>query len=170
LYGKLGRKGSGAENGSVYYRVTALQGKRVTNVDCGNCHTAVCTDEGEVYTFGGGGKFYNRGQLGVHDMEDSLLPRRIESFGSRIFIRSVCCGGYHTLALSAACHVYSWGRGDFGQLGLGHENNETEPRLIESLVKIGSIVALDAGENHSIACAETGMNNNYFCFILSSTI
>ena len=121
-----------------------------------NCHTAVCTDEGEVYTFGGGGKHYNKGALGTGDTEDSMLPRRIPTFGNTILVRNICCGGYHTLALTADRHVYAWGRGEFGQLGLGHDNNETEPRLIETLAQVGRVTVLAAGENHSLATCDTG--------------
>ena len=155
LYGKLGRTGDSASSSS-YYLVSSLQGKRVTHVDNGNWHTAVCTDEGEVYTFGGGGKHFNKGALGTGDMEDSMLPRRIPMFGTAVLVRSLCCGGYHTLALTAERTVYAWGRGEFGQLGLGHDNNEMEPRLIDTLSKEGPVLNLAAGENHSLAVLETG--------------
>ena len=153
LYGKLGRTGDSNNN---YYLVSSLQGKRVTHVACGQCHTAVCTDEGEVYTFGGGGKHYNKGALGTGDTEDSMLPRRIPTFGNTVLVRNVCCGGYHTLALTADRRVYAWGRGEFGQLGLGHMDNETEPRLIEALAQAGRVTVLAAGENHSLAAMESG--------------
>ena len=155
LYGKLGRTGD-SQSASSFYLVSSLTGKHVTSISCGNWHSAVCTDEGEVYTFGGGGKFFNKGALGAGDMEDSMLPRRIPTFGTSILIRSLCCGGYHTLALTADHQVYSWGRGEFGQLGLGHDNNEMEPKLIETLAKEGPVLTLAAGENHSLACMQTG--------------
>ena len=153
LYGKLGRTG---DSNNTYYLVSSLTGKRVTHVAVGQCHTAVCTDEGEVYTFGGGGKHYNKGALGTGDTEDSMLPRRIPTFGNSILVRNVCCGGYHTLALTADRRVYAWGRGEFGQLGLGHDNNETEPKLIEALAQAGRVTVLAAGENHSLATLDTG--------------
>ena len=153
LYGKLGRSG---DSHNAYYLVTALQGKRVTQVACGNWHTAVCTDEGEVFSFGGGGKHFNRGALGTGDTEDSLTPRRLPAFGSSVQVRNVVCGGYHTLALTADRRVYSWGRGEFGQLGHGSDNNETEPRLLDALSREGRVQTLAAGENHSLAAMETG--------------
>jgi len=153
LYGKLGRSG---DSHNTYYLVTALEGKRVTHVDCGNWHTAVSTDEGEVFTFGGGGKHFNKGALGVGDTEDSLLPKKVPTFGfGKISVIDICCGGYHTLALTNDRRIYSWGRGDFGQLGLGHDNNETEPKLIETLVN-QQVSSLAAGENHSLATLLNG--------------
>ena len=47
--------------------------------------------------------------------------------------------------------VYAWGRGEFGQLGVGLECNETEPQLVEALSREGRVHALAAGENHSLA-------------------
>ena len=155
LYGKLGRTGDSSSTGS-YYLVSSLQGKRVVHMSCGNWHTAVCTQEGEVYSFGGGGKHFNKGALGTGDTEDSMLPRRIPTFGTSILVRNIVCGGYHTLALTADRQVYAWGRGEFGQLGLGHDNNETEPKLIDTLAKEGAVLTLAAGENHSLACMESG--------------
>ena len=97
-----------------------------------------------------------KGALGTGDTEDSMLPRRIPTFGSSILVRNVCCGGYHTLALTADRRVYAWGRGEFGQLGLGHDNNETEPKLIEALAQAGRVTVLAAGENHSLATLDNG--------------
>lgn len=42
------------KNTSEPRRVTALEGKRVVEVSCGAYHTAVRTDAGRVFTFGGG--------------------------------------------------------------------------------------------------------------------
>ena len=38
--------------------------KKVVYVDCGDFNSAALTDDGELYTWGGGGKHLNKGQLG----------------------------------------------------------------------------------------------------------
>lgn len=174
LYGKLGHRSSGAsyddspsardDGGSAYLSIAGLQGQKVSQMDAGNWHTACCTLEGSVYTFGGGGKFYNHGQLGHGDKEDSMMPRRIDRFGfqpaSKIFVVSICCGGYHTLALTIDRQVYSWGSASFGQLGLGSDNNETTPQLVTGLLQqgsgVGRTIGLAAGENHSLCVQADG--------------
>ncbi len=123
LYGKLGLTGS------------ELKNKKVVRVDCGNWHTAVCTDKGSVYTFGGGGKNSNFGQLGHGEAADSKSARRFKEcpnptlvqyfVSQKIFIKDLCCGGFHTLALTDAGDVYAWGKGEFGQLGLGTDSNSS---------------------------------------------
>lgn len=45
----------------------------------------------------------------------------------------ICCGGDHVLALTRKGEVYSWGRGTWGQTGLGSTDNICLPRKIESL-------------------------------------
>ena len=57
-------------------------------------------------------------------------------------IRTVACGGSHTLALLDNGTVYSWGDGKCGQLGLGSSVKETEqPRLINVSETITEIYA-----------------------------
>jgi hypothetical protein len=99
-----------------------LKDKRVVKVDCGRWHTAVVTDDGEVYTFGSGDK----GQLGHGDYKErfpsvlssvldlicllfcahhcvcyanSVQPRQVEKLKG-IKITDICCGGLHTLAVT----------------------------------------------------------------------
>jgi alpha-tubulin suppressor-like RCC1 family protein len=57
-------------------------------------------------------------------------------------------GMHHSLALSAEGHVYSFGRGDSGQLGIGEKEAEPCP----TRVQIGDPVAsINCGSNHSMA-------------------
>jgi alpha-tubulin suppressor-like RCC1 family protein len=177
--GKLGHAGSGtapqsgdesgspqdsAAGGANYSSITGLHGERVTQMDAGNLHTVCCTVDGAVFSFGGGGKFFNQGQLGHGDCEDRMLPRRIERFGvlpaSKVFVVSISCGGYHTLVLTRDRLVYSMGSGKYGQLGHGTDNNETTPQLITGLIQrgsgVGQTVGLAAGENHSLCVQSDG--------------
>ena len=36
-------------------------------------------------------------------------------------------------SLRAGTHIYSWGRGDLGQLGTEHDTNESEPVLVTAV-------------------------------------
>ena len=42
----------------------------------------------------------------------------------------VAGGGYHTICLSQEGSVYTWGRGIFGQLGIGESKNIHTPKLV----------------------------------------
>jgi RCC1 and BTB domain-containing protein len=59
--GKFGRLGHGAERNCHSPRlVESLLGKRPRQIACGGFHSAVITQDGKMYTFGGG----EHGQLG----------------------------------------------------------------------------------------------------------
>lgn len=59
--GKFGRLGHGAERNCHSPRlVESLLGKRPCQIACGGFHSAVITQDGKMYTFGGG----EHGQLG----------------------------------------------------------------------------------------------------------
>lgn len=54
--------------------VSALQGKVVQNVACGDTHTLVTTDDGVLYAFGRN----QNGQLGLGNNDDAVFPRVVE--------------------------------------------------------------------------------------------
>jgi len=41
--------------------------------------------------------------------------------------RDLVCGMWHCLAITTKKKVYAWGKNKYGQLGLGHTNNEHTP-------------------------------------------
>lgn len=107
-----------------------------------------------LYSWGSDGS----GQLG-HDSfahltqkpvkQKVLYPRMITALKDE-FIREVCCGYGHTLAITMHGNVYAWGTNESCQLGLGPKAPEfvRKPRLIQNL---RNIVKLSAGNEHSAA-------------------
>ena len=84
------------------------------------------------------------------------------SFGQEIKISSIVIGTDFSLFLSDQGHVYSFGKNEFGQLGLGHMENIAEPHLIKDFKnKNVKIVEISAGHKHFIA--KTNMSNVYTC-------
>ncbi|CAN9498636.1 unnamed protein product [Ophioblennius macclurei] len=107
--GQLGL-GDGADR-TAPTAVRSLDGKRTTEVGCGLEHAAALTEDGAVFTFGGG----RHGQLGHNSLRDEPRPRLVaELWGSKVV--AVACGSHHTLALTRRS-LYSFGRGGEGQLG-----------------------------------------------------
>ena len=62
------------------------------------------------------------------------------------YITQVACGAYHTLFLSDKQKVYGVGLNDFGQLGLGQEENLNSATLVSELSDKG-INSISAGES-----------------------
>jgi RCC1 and BTB domain-containing protein len=113
--------------------------KPIADISCGAFHTLILTQTSELYAVG-----YNRfGQIGNGYNCDQFTPIKItlNSFESEKIV-SITCGYYHSMALTQNGRVYSWGKNNFGQLGI-------EPT--DDNISIGSIKSL----NRSLS------NNNY---------
>ena len=72
------------------------------------------------------------GRLGHGDCSDVFLPQPI-AFFSGISIARIACGDTHSLACTDTGELYSFGRNQNGQLGLGHNNDITAPARVEAL-------------------------------------
>ncbi|CAN8072825.1 unnamed protein product [Agarophyton chilense] len=80
---------------------------RATSVSAGERHSAALTTDGDLYLWGGG----TQGQIGDGDLNDKYAPvalpsprqprNEMEVDQNPYRYISVCCGGYHTLALVA---------------------------------------------------------------------
>jgi alpha-tubulin suppressor-like RCC1 family protein len=97
------------------------------------------------------------GQLGVSfmDSDHACAPRPLLAFQS-MRPSAVVCGNYHSMFLTSGGDVWTWGRGDYGQLGHGVFKHEPEPRLLESVSKVHWIVSAAGGERHTIINSEHG--------------
>jgi RCC1 and BTB domain-containing protein len=109
--------------------VESLIGKKPHQVSCGGFHTAVVTEDGQLYTFGGG----EHGQLGHNDRVNKLKPTLVQALEG-IFISQITCGWSHSVALTSPDgRVYTWGNSDHGKLGHGSGRKVTVPQLVEKL-------------------------------------
>ncbi|PRP74610.1 E3 ubiquitin-protein ligase [Planoprotostelium fungivorum] len=134
----------------------------IKSLSCGKLHAAAVTTRG-LYVWGTN----NYGQLGVerNNMVSRLewsLPVLMPFFlQSQTQISAVACGEGHTIALDGANflpdfinslvvdrgRMYSWGLGQWGQLGNGGCYNSSRPTLIES----PPMKMIAAGYNHSLS-------------------
>eukprot|EP00566_Odontella_aurita_P005079 CAMPEP_0113530608 /NCGR_PEP_ID=MMETSP0015_2-20120614/3039_1 /TAXON_ID=2838 /ORGANISM="Odontella" /LENGTH=624 /DNA_ID=CAMNT_0000429359 /DNA_START=653 /DNA_END=2529 /DNA_ORIENTATION=- /assembly_acc=CAM_ASM_000160 len=116
-YGQLGHGYSAGKQLSDEMRpryIDALSGVRVTCVSAGELHSAVCTSDGDVYTWGDG----FCGQLGLGNKRPQLLPVQVEAGGLEDeCVSAVSCGNRHTLCVTDEGEVFSFGLGHFGALG-----------------------------------------------------
>ena len=98
-------------------------------------------------------------RLGLHlqvpkHQQHVHIPHPIRHFTH--WIKMVAAGRDHTLALSMEGHVYAWGLGHDGRLGLGTEENALQPTKISFGPLADQVVTLIAcGEMHSMAVTES---------------
>ena len=124
---------------------------QLAQVAFGSKHLAALTHAGQVYTLGGGGE----GQLGHGTTgNDSGEPQLVSGLSERA-VAQVACGKGHALALTAEGDVYSWGRGDEGQLGTGRTAPSFVPRYLSSLQGT-PIACISSGAAHCAALSVYG--------------
>ena len=147
--GKFGRLGHSTESNSHTPRlVEALLGKKPKQVSCGGFHTAVVSENGHLYTFGGG----EHGQLGHNDRVNKLKPTLVQALEG-VEVSQITCGWSHSVALTAKGRVYTWGNSDHGKLGHGSGRKVSVPQLVEKL-KDYRVVRVASYNEHTAALVE----------------
>ncbi|XP_033264423.1 X-linked retinitis pigmentosa GTPase regulator isoform X17 [Orcinus orca] len=127
-------------------------GKPISWISCGYYHSAFVTTEGELYTFGEP----EYGKLGLPKklLINHKVPQLVPGIPQKVI--QVACGGGHTVALTEKA-VYTFGLGQFGQLGLGTFIFETsEPKAVEN-IKDQKISYVCCGENHTALITDLGL-------------
>ncbi|CAH9084369.1 unnamed protein product [Cuscuta europaea] len=169
-YGQLGRgvtseglQGPRVISGYARFLDEVPELVKITQVSCGEYHSAAISEEGEVYTWGLG----NVGQLGhcsLQSGDKELLPRRVVSLDG-VFIKDISCGGVHTCALTTKGALYTWGGGQAGQLGLGpvsgffsckHNESDMMLRNIPILVIPAGVQLVACGHSHTLVFTKEG--------------
>ena len=97
-------------------------------VSCGNRFTICLTKCGLLYSLG-------NNHSGVLDFGNgatfSSTPHLISSLKDVEFVE---CGELHVFCKTIHNEIYSWGDNEYGQLGLGHIDNQKTPLLCSSLL------------------------------------
>ncbi|XP_009078488.1 PREDICTED: X-linked retinitis pigmentosa GTPase regulator [Acanthisitta chloris] len=127
-------------------------GKPVSSVSCGYYHSAFITGDGELYTFGEPAN----GKLGLlpEQLKNNRVPQPV--LGIMEKVTKVACGGEHTVVLTET-DVYTFGLGQYGQLGHGTFVFESSvPKSVKHL-KRHKIRNVACGENHTAVIAENGL-------------
>ena len=143
---------------------------KLTHASCGDVHTMVLTEAGEIYCFGGG----SCGQLGFGNISampldvDSCpfmpVPKKIESLQNQ-FVIQLACGDSHSMALTREGLIFAWGEATYGQLGLDDtkdllKNTDSKPYqpfpTKVAALQNKKVVAISCGETHTLALTDSG--------------
>jgi alpha-tubulin suppressor-like RCC1 family protein len=129
--------------------VAGLRG--VVDIDAGDTHSIAATAEGGLYTWGKG---WAIGHGGNGDTQ-LLVPTRVTAGGiDDATVVQIAAGDNHAMALTAAGRLWTWGKGDSGQLGHGGKGNLAVPRVVGGLG--GGVVGMSGGSYHSLVITAEG--------------
>ena len=150
--GQLGHRDS--EDTHYPKEVDALQHVRLATICCGANHTIAVSagPERELYAWGWG----DFGRLGQGDPGDRLVPTPVSSL-SGIVIQHVACGDSHCLVVAEDGKLFTFGRNQNGQLGLGDTEDRLKPTPVASLWADGvRVMKAAGGAEHSAITADGG--------------
>lgn len=169
-YGQLGR-GFSCEGRQEAHMVDKFvrfldeppENVQISQIACGDYHTAAISTTGDVFTWGLG----HTGQLGhraLQSLNKEVLPRRVVGLEG-VRVTDIACGGVHTCAVSESGALYMWGGGQAGQLGLGLQANAFScfsndvsafARNIPVLLVPKGVRHVTCGQCHTLAAMKDG--------------
>lgn len=77
-------------------------------------------------------------------------------------ILEISCGDEHTGVVTEKGRVFMFGSNNWGQLGLGHENNVEKPSCVKS-IKHEIVILISCGRNHTILATLKGNIYTFGC-------
>ena len=96
----------------------------IVSVNCGNYHTICLEKSGHLYVWGCNGD----GQLGLGHCDNMNIPQKLVLHNQLDrSVRSIYCGGYHTILVTRTDAIYGWGWNTSRQLGLEDRENKYYP-------------------------------------------
>lgn len=121
----------------------------IISVDCGAYYTVALTKFGKCYVWG---------SLGFGNDEDRCSPQELPNLKDVI---GISCGAYCIFALVKSNKCYVWGNNEYGQLGLGHYNEQKLP----SELNLINIVSIQCGNSHTVALIKADTSKSNECYI-----
>lgn len=150
-WGDFGRLGLGdCRDVFIPTPVPGLSGKAILSAACGDTHTLVLMDGGEVFSFGRN----QNGQLGTGTDADSLVPLPVTALQGKQVV-SVACGAEHSVCCTNEGEVYAWGWGRYGNIGDGECSDRSLPVRVMGLEGV-KVVSVACGWRHSAAVDDQG--------------
>ena len=127
----------------------------VKKIACGSFHNLALTHDGRVLAWGTN----DYGQLGLgatcaHTRDNR--PSDVSGLeGHRVV--DIAAGGWHNALVTSEGLCFTWGRGEYGRLGLGDRSGKSamSPTLVEGLLG-HFVVQVACGGSHTIALTQEG--------------
>ncbi|RZC41443.1 RCC1 domain containing protein [Asbolus verrucosus] len=130
-----------------------VDGKKITDIECGQDHTFAITEDGSVYACGWGAD----GQTGLGTFDNVSEFKKLKGDIEceeivKISSRSDC-----VLAINNKGDVFGWGNAEYDQIVTKHNEQQVcHPTHLKHLQHIGKIKDVAAGGSFCVALNETG--------------
>uniref|UniRef100_A0A5F8AS02 Retinitis pigmentosa GTPase regulator n=1 Tax=Macaca mulatta TaxID=9544 RepID=A0A5F8AS02_MACMU len=122
---------------------------KIKQLSAGSNTSAALTEDGRLFMWGDN----SEGQIGLKNVTNVCVPHQV-TIGKPV--SWISCGYYHSAFVTKNA-VYTFGLGQFGQLGLGTFLFETsEPKVIEN-IRDHTISYISCGENHTALITDIGL-------------
>ncbi len=141
-------------------------------VSVGSMHSAVLSEDGTVWSWGDN----SYGQLGHGLVPDRTVVRTVKNSDRKFepkkilamrfaLVSHVALGAHHTAMITETGDLFTCGRNNRGQLGLGDLEDRATPVCVAVLTKY-QVSDVACGSEHTVVCMENGsvfgMGNNRF--------
>ena len=162
-YGQLGINNSITRSTPV---TTLLGGTNWKSIDCGYFHTVALKTDGTLWSWGAN----NFGQLGVNNTTNISTP--VTTLLGGTDWKSIAGGGRYTVALKTNGTLWSWGRNDFGALGINDTTDRSTP--VTTLLGGTNWKSIASGGRYTVALKTDGTlwtcgRNNFGQFGVNDT-
>lgn len=150
--GKQGQLGHGESTMWLQHPtvVQSLIDRHIVEVGAGDGFSLFLSDSGILMTCGDG----TFGCLGLGDFKSVSTPQVVEKLINEE-VKQVACGIHHCAALTHNGAVFTWGRGDFGQLGTGVEHDCCKP--VRVVLELGDLIkSVHCGPDCTAVITKTG--------------
>ncbi|KZC14969.1 PREDICTED: ultraviolet-B receptor UVR8 [Dufourea novaeangliae] len=121
--------------------VEALAGLKVVQISAMGWHSAVVTDQGDLYTWG----WNTYGELGLSGMDSKVVavPSLVDFTDDRnesleILVKKVECGNTFTVCVMDDCTFWGCGCNKYGQLGQSREALPSSPKFVKLQIPIST--------------------------------
>jgi hypothetical protein len=139
-----------------------LSHKEIIDFKNSRYHVIARTIDGKVYCWGynynGVLGYGRRGSISFQDInysDNNIYKPQLNECLSAKKIIDICCGHYHSLALTNDGAVYAWGRNDSGQIGDGSNRDQYLPIRVHGFNN-EKVIMISCGSHHSMALTESG--------------
>lgn len=132
--GSRGQLGHGAIDAETTPKVIeALAGLHIKQIAAGGWHSLALSNIGDIYAWG----WNIHGQLGITCLPPEvpqafyMLPYIVD-FPQECMVENITCGARHSGAVTSDPRgVWTWGWGEYGQLGQGDSQDRVTPTLVK---------------------------------------